>query len=84
VECQASPRALTIVERRPLWRADPGSEWTSSPVARLRYSQADRTWTLHWCDQHSRFHRYQEHPPTSQVTELLREIGDDPAALFWG
>src|SRR5205823_7855241 len=38
VACQAAPRHLTIVERRAPWREDLGPEWTSFPIARLRYT----------------------------------------------
>jgi hypothetical protein len=41
VECQLAPRHLTIVERRAPWRDEFGPEWTSLPIARLRYSAAD-------------------------------------------
>jgi hypothetical protein len=46
VECEVAPRHLTIVERRAPWREDFGPEWTSFPIARLRYTAADKTWTL--------------------------------------
>ena len=40
VECQIAPRHLTIVERRAPWREEFGPEWTSFPIARLRYTAA--------------------------------------------
>ena len=43
VECEATPRHLTIVERRAPWRQNHGSEWSTVPIARLRYTVADRT-----------------------------------------
>jgi hypothetical protein len=46
VECELAPRHLTIIERRAPWREDPGPEWTSFPIARLRYTAADKSWTL--------------------------------------
>jgi len=39
VECEVAPRYLTIVECRPPWREDMGTEWTRFPIARLRYSK---------------------------------------------
>jgi hypothetical protein len=39
---------VTIVERRAPWRDD-GSAWTTLPIARLRYSAADMSWTLFSC-----------------------------------
>ena len=50
VECQVTPRHLTIVGRGPPWRPDFEPEWTSLPVARLRYTTADKSWTLYWRD----------------------------------
>src|SRR3954464_7129642 len=58
VECQLAPRHLTIVERRAPWHEDIGTEWTSFPIARLRYTAADKTWTLYWRDRNLRFHPY--------------------------
>jgi hypothetical protein len=40
VECQIASRHLTIIERRAPWRQDLGPEWTSFPIARLRYTIA--------------------------------------------
>ena len=48
VECEIAPRHLTVVERRAPWRADVGPEWTSFPIARLRYTAATTSWTLLW------------------------------------
>jgi hypothetical protein len=42
VQCQLAPRHLTIVERRGPWREEFGPEWTSFPIARLRYAVADK------------------------------------------
>src|SRR4051812_38619640 len=74
VECQIAPRHLTIVERRIPWRADLGPEWTSFPIARLRYSATDQTWTLYWRDRNLRFHIYNQLAPSNQVEDLLTEL----------
>jgi hypothetical protein len=50
LECQIGARDLTIVERRAPWRDDAGADWTSLPVARLRYAKTAKTWTLYWRD----------------------------------
>jgi hypothetical protein len=84
VECQIAPRHLTIVERRIPWRADLGPEWTSFPIARLRYSAADQTWTLYWRDRNLRFHIYNQLAPSNQVEDLLTELDRDPTCIFWG
>lgn len=79
VECQIAPRHLTIVERRAPWR-----DWTSFPIARLRYTAADKSWTLYWRDRNLRFHLYDLLAPSSQVEDLLTEIDSDPTCIFWG
>jgi hypothetical protein len=84
VECQIAPRHLTIVERRAPWREDLGPEWTSFPIARLRYTATSKSWTLYWRDRHLRFHLYDLVEPSDSVRELLAEIERDPTCIFWG
>lgn len=84
VECEVSPRYLTIVERRVPWQEDSGPEWTRFPIARLRYTTATRTWQLLWRDRNLRFHLYDPTPPAPTVEPLLAEIGRDPTGIFWG
>jgi hypothetical protein len=84
VECQVSTRHLTIVERRAPWREDFGPEWTSLPVARLRYCVADASWTLYWRDRNLRFHLYDLLSTSHRVDDLLSELDRDPSCIFWG
>jgi hypothetical protein len=72
-----------IVECRPPWREGTGPEWTRSPIARLRYTQATRTWSLYRRDRNLRFHLYNQLPPSPRVDDLLHEIDRDPTANFW-
>ncbi|HEX4698928.1 MAG TPA: DUF3024 domain-containing protein [Actinomycetes bacterium] len=58
IECDVAPRHLTILECRPPWREDFGPERSRFPIARLRYTQISRTWSLLWSDRNSRFHEY--------------------------
>jgi Protein of unknown function (DUF3024) len=74
VECQVAPRDLTIVERRAPRRDDYGPEWTSFPIARLRYTAVGKSWTLYWRDRNLRFHIYDLLAPSSRVDDLLAEI----------
>ena len=83
VECDIGPGQLTIVECRPPWREDTGPEWTRFPIARLRYTQATRMWTLYWRDRNLRFHRYDQLEPSPDIDDLLTEIDRDPTAIFW-
>jgi hypothetical protein len=84
VECELAPRHLTIIERRVPWREDAGPERTSFPIARLRYTAADKSWTLYWRDRNHRFHIYDPLTPSRRVEDLLTEIDRDPTCIFWG
>lgn len=84
VEADVTDRHVTIVECRPPWRADFGPEWTRFPIARLRYTQASKQWSLNWRDRNLRFHEYDRVPPTGTVEDLLTEVDRDPTAIFWG
>ncbi|MGW6197272.1 DUF3024 domain-containing protein [Kribbella sp. NPDC055110] len=84
VECELAPRHLTIVERRPSWREDPGPDWTSSAIARLRYNATDKSWTLYWADQHQRLYAYDQVGPSQSIDDLLTEIDRDPTSISWG
>ncbi|MGE3288888.1 MAG: DUF3024 domain-containing protein [Pseudonocardia sp.] len=82
VECDVAPGHLTIIERRAPWREDLGPDWTSFPIARLRYTVVDRSWTLCWRDRNLRFHLYDRMAPSRRVDALLDEIDDDPTGIF--
>jgi len=84
VECQIALRHLTITERRAPWREESGPEWTSFPIARLRYTAANKSWTLYWRDRNLRFHLYDLLEPSHQVDDLLTELDRDPTCIFWG
>ena len=84
LECEIGARDLTIIERRAPWRDDAATDWTSLPVARLRYAKTAKTWTLYWRDRNLMFHRYDQLPPSAHVEELLAEIDRDPSGVFWG
>jgi len=83
VECEVAPRHLTIVERRAPWREDFGPEWTAFPIARLRYTAADKSWTLYWRDRNLRFHLYEPMAPSHRVEDPRRQTAHLPP-LRWG
>jgi len=84
IECEIASRHLTIVERRAPWREDYGPEWTSFPIARLRYTTATKSWTLLWRDRNLSFHTYDLLAPSHSVEDLLAELDRDPTRVFWG
>jgi hypothetical protein len=83
-EMDVDARAVTILECRPPWRPEYGTEWTRLSVARLRYTETRREWQLYWRDRNLKFHVYDLLPPTASVEALLAEIDADPTAIFWG
>ena len=41
-------------------------------------------WTLYWADRNSRWHRYDDLEPTTNLDDVLTEINEDPTCIFWG
>jgi Protein of unknown function (DUF3024) len=84
IECGRRGKSVTIVERRPPWHPDMGTEWTTSRVAQLRYDDSARTWSLYCADRNGRWRHYPEVRPSRTVETLLAEIEADPTGIFWG
>lgn len=84
LECEVASRHLTIVERRAPWREDVGPEWTSLPIARLRYTPTTKTWKLYWADRRLGFHAYEPLAASAHLDTLLTELDQDPTHIFWG
>jgi hypothetical protein len=74
--------SVTIIERRPPWRPELASEWSTLPVAQLRYE--DGKWALYWSDRNSKWHVYDLFDPTPDLSAALAEVEKDPTAIFWG
>ncbi len=66
------------------WRPGFGQEWTSFPIARLRYTATTKSWTLYWRDRDLRFHVSDRLAPSPSVDAPLAEIERDPTCIFWG
>ncbi|MGH2512589.1 MAG: DUF3024 domain-containing protein [Candidatus Limnocylindrales bacterium] len=84
LELTVRGKSVTIVERRPPWRADVGPEWSSLAVAEFRFDPTGARWTLHWRDHNARWHRYDWIEPSPTIEPLLAELERDPTAIFWG
>jgi len=82
MEYEIRGNSVTIVERRPPWSPELPPEWSTLPVAQLRYE--DDKWAIYWSDRNSRWHPYDEFEPTPELSAVLAEIDDDPTAIFWG
>lgn len=85
VEAQVAPTHVTIVERRAPWDAHPTAEWTTFPIARLRYVATEQRWHLYWRDRHQRFHAYDHRrSPSRNVQDLLDYLDSGTDPIFWG
>ena len=80
---QVRGKSVTIFEERAPWRAEL-TDWTSLPVAQMRYDDKTGKWTLYCADRNGRWHEYPELKPTKNIDELLDEIDKDPTRIFWG
>ena len=76
-------KSVTIFEKRAPWRPE-FTEWTSMPIAQLRYDEKTGKWTLYWADRNDRWHKYEDPPPTKEIDHILAEIDRDPTGIFWG
>jgi hypothetical protein len=76
--------SITILERRPPWNPDFGSEWSSTKVAQLRYDERSLRWQLYSAGSDDRWHPYEFAAPAADVTPLLDAIEEDRTGIFWG
>jgi hypothetical protein len=74
LEVEPCGNDMTIVERRPPWRPEAGSEWSSLPVAKLHWDPRARLWSLRCPDSNGRWHRYDEIAPSPDLGSRLVEI----------
>lgn len=72
--------SVTLYEERPAF-AKPGI-WAEMPVAQFRFQPKTREWVLYYPDRNSKWHEYAG--PTRNFETLLKEVHEDPTAIFWG
>jgi hypothetical protein len=87
VEHRVRGRNVTVVERRPPWSPAVGPEWTTMPIAQLRYippPPAGGRWRLYWADRNNRWHLMDDVPPATTPGPLLAELDADKTGIFWG
>lgn len=82
VEAEVVGTKVSVVERRSPRNGGTG-EWSSSPVAQLRFDPKVQRWALYWPDRNNRWRRYEDLEPPS-IERVLQEIADDPTCIFWG
>jgi hypothetical protein len=83
LEATVRGNSVTIADCRPL-RPDAPVEWIRMNIAQLRYQPSSRRWTLYWADRNSRWHRYDDVDPTTDLDALIAEIDSDPTCIFFG
>ena len=59
------------------------AEWTSTPVARFRYSEAKRLWSLYWPEKGGKWRRLSNVSSSKDLRTLLKAILTDEAGVFW-
>lgn len=74
---------VTLFEERAPWHPDM-EEWTTSNIAQVRYNSKKNEWSLYCRDRNSKWHPYALLPPTTDIDKVLKEIDEDPTAIFWG
>jgi len=75
--------SVTIYEERAPWKEDM-KEWTSLPIAQIRYNEKTGDWSLYIADRNSNWHEYYGLEPTPDLDVILNEIDNDPTGIFWG
>jgi DUF3024 family protein len=83
LEYRLRGNSITIVERRPPWRPDAGTKWSTVKVAQLRYDDGTGKWSLFAPDSQGRWHAYGA-AAASNLDPLLAEVDADPTGIFWG
>jgi hypothetical protein len=74
--------AVEIYEERPGWRHR--DRWSSSRIARFRYTRSTRKWKLYWMRQDLKWQLYEPFSESTAIEKLVTEVDTDPHAAFWG
>lgn len=86
VQVSYSERAgrITLTQRRAPVFPELATEWSSSPIAQLRFDPGTEQWTLLWPDSGGRWHRYPDESKAATPKPLLDIVDADPTGIFWG
>jgi hypothetical protein len=74
---------ITLLERRPAWRGEPG-EFTDRSFARFQFDPSTHCWMLKWSDRNGRFHPYEGLESVRSFERLVDEVESDPTGIFLG
>jgi Protein of unknown function (DUF3024) len=73
---------VTVYEERPN-RNNP-REWTSSGIAKFKYSRKQNVWKLYWMGQNLKWYPYGPLPESQRIDRLVTEVDKDPDGAFFG
>jgi hypothetical protein len=76
--------AVTVFECRPWWRPEENQPSTRRPVARCRWHNTAKQWTLYATDRNERFRVWSLLEPQPIIVALLDEIDDHTNGAFSG
>jgi Protein of unknown function (DUF3024) len=84
VELERTNTHITVLECRPYWRPEEGQPPTRRPVARCRWNNTAKHWTLYWQRADGKFYIWPPLEPQPSIARLLTEIDDSSTGAFWG
>ena len=73
---------VTVYEERP--RLNNPREWTTSGIAKFKYSRKQNVWKLYWMRQNLMWHLYGPLPESIRIDRLVAEVDKDPYGAFFG
>jgi hypothetical protein len=73
---------VTVYEERP--RLNNPREWTTSGIAKFKYSRKQNVWKLYWMRQNLMWHLYGPLPESIRIDRLVAEVDKDPHGAFFG
>jgi hypothetical protein len=73
---------VTLFERRPHWDGTPGH--TETGVAKLKFNRSIGRWRLLWQRADLKWHAYEPHSPSGNLSKLIAAVDEDPYGCFFG
>lgn len=73
--------SVVLIEQKPSF-LNP-NEWTGRRIAKFRYSEARKNWSLYWMESSGRWHRVLDVVAEREVRSLLKVVLADPTGVFW-
>jgi hypothetical protein len=81
IESSVRAKSVTIFDARAPYDDDEQAEWSSQPIAQLRFSGSKLSWSLYWPDRYGRWHRY-PYASSGTIDQMLDEMTGDPKGYF--